>query len=259
MAPKGSRKPRQKPAEEPREPAAQAENASEPAQVPAAASAGMSSSRDVAAPDYKPLTDPSKSPEERLAELAALAEKCGQCALNKTRNKMVFGDGKPGAELLFVGEAPGADEDASGVPFVGRAGQLLNKIINAMGFKREEVYICNVLKCRPPNNRTPLPSEAAECWPFLREQIEIVNPKVVCALGAPAARTLLGTEEAIGRLRGRVHDYRGRPLVATYHPAYLLRNPPEKVKVWEDMKLVLKILGRPVPKPAKPAGQGEPE
>ena len=157
-----------------------------------------------------------------------------------------------------MGEAPGADEDATGVPFVGRAGQLLNKIIAAMGLSREEhVYICNVLKCRPPGNRTPLPSEAAECWPHLREQIEIVGPKVICALGSPAARTLLGTEETIGRLRGRVHDFRGTPLVATYHPAYLLRNPPEKAKVWEDMKLVLKLLGRPVPRPAKPQGNAQ--
>ena len=142
---------------------------------------GLASSRDAGLVEAKPLTDPAKSPGERLAELARLSEKCKQCELNKTRNKLVFGDGKPGAELLFVGEAPGADEDATGVPFVGRAGQLLNKIIAAMGLSREEhVYICNVLKCRPPGNRTPLPSEAAECWPHLREQIEIVGPKVIC-------------------------------------------------------------------------------
>ncbi|HOX04842.1 MAG TPA: uracil-DNA glycosylase [Planctomycetota bacterium] len=166
----------------------------------------------------------------------------------------MFADGAPGAELLFVGEAPGADEDASGVPFVGRAGQLLNKIIAAMGMKREEVYICNVLKCRPPDNRTPLPGEAAECWPYLREQIAIIRPRLICALGSPAARTLLGTEEPIGRLRGAVHDFHGTPLVATYHPAYLLRNPPEKAKVWEDMKMVLRLLGRPVPAPGDRKG-----
>jgi DNA polymerase len=215
---------------------------------------GLASAREPSVFGEKPLTDPARPAAERLAELARLAEQCSQCALNTTRHKVVFGDGRAGAELLFVGEAPGADEDASGVPFVGRAGQLLNKILAAMGLQREEVYICNVLKCRPPGNRTPLPAEAAECWPYLREQIEIVGPRVICALGAPAVRTLLGTEEPIGRLRGYVHDYHGTPLVATYHPAYLLRNPPEKAKVWEDMKVVLKLLGRPVPK-GKAAGK----
>jgi DNA polymerase len=209
---------------------------------------GITSTRDMGVFGTKPLTDPKQPPQERLAELAGLAEQCAQCTLKATRNKMVFGDGPPQADLVFVGEAPGADEDASGIPFVGRAGQLLNKIIAAMGLKRQEVYICNVLKCRPPGNRTPLPGEAAQCWPFLREQLELLRPKVICALGAPAARTLLDTEEPIGRLRGAVHDYHGVPLVATYHPAYLLRSPGEKGKVWEDMKVVLKLLGRPVPK-----------
>ena len=212
---------------------------------------GLSSSRDVGIFGNKPFTDPAKPPAERLAELAKLTEGCQQCELYKTRTKLVFGDGVPGVELLFVGEAPGADEDASGVPFVGRAGPLLNKIIAAMGLKREQVYIGNVLKCRPPDNRTPLPGEAAACWPYLREQIEIIKPKLICALGSPAARTLLGTEESIGRLRGAVHDYHGTPLIATYHPAYLLRSPGEKAKVWEDMKIVLKLLGRPVPKPGR--------
>jgi DNA polymerase len=194
------------------------------------------------------LTDPAQPAAGRLEAMREQVAACRRCAeLATTRKQTVFGDGRPGVELLFVGEAPGADEDAQGVPFVGRAGQLLNKIIAAMGLERGGVYICNVLKCRPPNNRTPLPAEAANCWPFLCEQIEIVAPRVICALGAPAARTLLGTEEAIGRLRGAVHDFHGTPLVATYHPAYLLRNPPEKVKVWEDMKLVLRLLGRPVP------------
>jgi len=209
---------------------------------------GLSSRQELSVFGEKPLTDPAKSAAERLKALAEIAGKCQQCALNSTRHKVVFGDGPPNPELVFVGEAPGADEDASGVPFVGRAGQLLNKIIAAMGLKREEVYICNVLKCRPPDNRTPLPGEAAACWPMLREQLEILKPKLICALGAPAARTLLATEEAIGRLRGQVHDFHGTPLVATYHPAYLLRNPPEKAKVWEDMKMVLKLLGKPVPK-----------
>ena len=220
-------------------------SAAEPGIIPAR---GITSTRDLGVFGTQPLTDPKKPPQERLAELAGLAEQCAQCALKATRNKMVFGDGPPQADLVFVGEAPGADEDASGIPFVGRAGQLLNKIIAAMGLKRQEVYIGNVLKCRPPGNRTPLPGEAAQCWPFLREQIELLRPKVLCALGTPAARTLLDTEEPIGRLRGAVHDYHGVPLVATYHPAYLLRSPAEKAKVWEDMKVVLKLLGRPVPK-----------
>jgi len=209
---------------------------------------GLSSKQDFSIFGEKRVTDPSKPAAGRLAEMAVTVEACRLCPLGSTRTKSVFGDGPAGVELVFVGEAPGADEDASGVPFVGRAGQLLNKIIAAMGLKRAEVYICNELKCRPPGNRTPLPGEAAQCWPFLREQIEILKPRVICALGAPAARTLLDTEEPIGRLRGAVHDYHGVPLVATYHPAYLLRSPGEKGKVWEDMKVVLKLLGRPVPK-----------
>jgi DNA polymerase len=195
------------------------------------------------------LTDESLAPADRLAAMEKLVAECELCEqLVAERNNTVFGDGPPDAELVFVGEAPGADEDAQGVPFVGRAGKLLDKIIAAMGMKRGEVYICNVLKCRPPNNRNPLPNEAANCWPFLREQLEVIKPKLICTLGAPATRRLMGTDESIGRMRGAVHDYFGTPLIATYHPAYLLRDPRQKGKVWDDMKMALKILGRPVPK-----------
>lgn len=160
-----------------------------------------------------------------------------------------MGDGVPGVELCFVGEAPGADEDAQGLPFVGAAGQLLNKIIAACGLKREDVYICNILKCRPPGNRTPLPNEAGNCRGFLDRQLELVKPKFICALGGCAAQNLLNTTTPIGRLRGKFHDYQGIPVMVTYHPAYLLphRNPDKKKDVWEDMKMLLAKMGKPIP------------
>jgi len=167
---------------------------------------------------------------------------CRRCALAEGRTNLVFGVGSPTADLMFVGEAPGRDEDRQGEPFVGRAGQLLTKIIEAIGLTRDEVYIANILKCRPPNNRDPLPVEVACCSPFLFRQIEVIKPKVVVALGAYAARTLLDTEMAISKLRGRFHDYRGTRLMPTYHPSYLLRNPQAKRPVWEDMKLVRDLL-----------------
>jgi uracil-DNA glycosylase family 4 len=191
--------------------------------------------------------------EQRRQELRLLAEevqKCTRCAeLACTRTQTVFADGSVGAELCFIGEAPGADEDAQGLPFVGAAGQLLNKIIAACGLKREEVYICNILKCRPPGNRTPLTHEAANCRPFLERQLELVRPKFICALGSSAAQNLLGTTLSIGKLRGRFHDYRGIPVLCTYHPAFLLphRSPDKKRDVWEDMKMLLARMGRPVP------------
>lgn len=190
--------------------------------------------------------------ERRLAlqTLAAEVKACTRCAeLCSTRTQTVFADGEPGAELCFVGEAPGADEDAQGVPFVGAAGQLLNKIIAACGFKREEVYICNILKCRPPGNRTPLPNEAANCRDFLDRQLALVQPKFIVCLGSCAAGNLLQTTLSIGKLRGRFHDYKGIPVMATYHPAYLLphRSPEKKRDVWEDMKMLLKKMGRPIP------------
>jgi uracil-DNA glycosylase family 4 len=191
--------------------------------------------------------------EQRRLALQTLADEvkaCTRCAeLCSTRTHTVFADGPIGAELCFVGEAPGADEDAQGLPFVGAAGQLLNKIIAACGFKREEVYICNILKCRPPNNRTPLPNEAANCRDFLERQLALVQPKYIVALGGCAAANLLQSNLPIGKLRGRFHDFKGIPVLATYHPAFLLphRSPGKKKDVWEDMKLLLKKMGRPIP------------
>lgn len=197
---------------------------------------------------------PSESPlEQRRLALQVLAQEvagCHKCPeLVASRTKTVFADGVPGVELCFIGEAPGADEDAQGLPFVGAAGQLLNKIIAACGLKREEVYICNILKCRPPGNRTPLPNEAANCRGFLERQLDLVQPKFICALGSCAAQNLLSTTVSIGKLRGKFHDYRGVPVLVTYHPAYLLphRNPDKKKDVWEDMKMLLARMGRPVP------------
>jgi DNA polymerase len=194
----------------------------------------------------------SLSLEERRQALRVLAEQvagCHRCAeLVATRTQTVFGDGQPGAELCFIGEAPGGDEDAQGVPFVGAAGQLLNRIIAACGLKREEVYICNILKCRPPGNRTPLADEAAHCREYLDRQLELVRPRFICALGGCAAQNLLNTSASLGKLRGRFHDYRGIPVLCTYHPAYLLphRSPEKKKDVWEDMKLLMARMGRPV-------------
>jgi uracil-DNA glycosylase family 4 len=189
-------------------------------------------------------------PEQRRHELTVLAEKvskCVRCAeLAATRTQTVFGEGALDADICFIGEAPGADEDATGRPFVGAAGQLLNRIIAACGMKREEVYICNILRCRPPGNRLPLPHEAANCREWLEKTLEMVRPKYICALGACAAQNLLGTKLAIGKLRGQFHDYRGIPVLCTYHPAFLLRSPDRKKDVWEDLKKLLARMGRPV-------------
>jgi DNA polymerase len=160
----------------------------------------------------------------------------------------VFGVGDIHAELMFVGEAPGADEDEQGEPFVGRAGQLLTKIIEAMGYRRKDVYIANVLKCRPPQNRTPLPDEMNNCRPYLLEQIDAIKPKVIVALGATAVRALLDVQLGITKMRGNWYTFHNTPIMPTFHPAYLLRNPPAKREVWEDMKTVLTKLGRPIPK-----------
>jgi DNA polymerase len=167
---------------------------------------------------------------------------CTRCTLHRTRRNLVFGEGSTGAKLVFVGEAPGEEEDKQGRPFVGRAGQLLTKIINAMGLKREEVYICNILKCRPPENRNPKEDEIATCEPFLLKQLEAINPEIICALGTFAAKTLLRTESPISAIRGKFHDYHGRKLMPTYHPAYLLRNPDAKKLVWDDVQKIMKIL-----------------
>ncbi len=167
---------------------------------------------------------------------------CRRCKLAPMRKHIVFGTGNPKAELMFVGEAPGSDEDEQGLPFVGRAGQLLTKIIEAMGMGRDQVYICNILKCRPPENRNPEPDEIASCEPFLFRQVASVKPKVICALGTFGAHTLLKTKEPISRLRGQFLEYRGTKLMATFHPAYLLRNPGEKRKVWEDVQKIRDYL-----------------
>ena len=175
---------------------------------------------------------------------------CTRCALHKGRSKIVFADGDPNARLMFVGEVPGADEDAQGLPFVGRAGQLLNNMIAAMGLKREQVYIANVVKCRPPGNRTPEPDEANTCSPFLFRQIDVVRPQVLVALGATAATYLLGHRQPLAGLRGRVHAFRGMQLIVTYHPAFLLRDPRQKKEAWADLQIAMKELGLKAPKPA---------
>jgi DNA polymerase len=185
---------------------------------------------------------PSAAPRPTLEQVRADLGECTRCKLHRHRTRIVFGVGSPSASLVFVGEAPGADEDAQGEPFVGRAGQLLTKIIEAMGMRREDVYICNIIKCRPPNNRTPEADEIVACQPFLLEQLRAIGPKFICALGGPAAQTLLQTKEPISRLRGKFYDYHGIPLLPTFHPAFLLRNPNEKKTVWEDMKLLLRHM-----------------
>ena len=167
---------------------------------------------------------------------------CRRCDLSETRRNVVFGIGNPKARLIFVGEAPGEDEDIHGLPFVGRAGQLLTKIIEAMGFKRQDVYIANVLKCRPPNNRAPLPTEILACEENLKRQIEIIKPKVICTLGKFASQTILRTSIPITALRGNFYEYNGIKVMPTFHPAYLLRNPADKKLVWQDMKKILKVL-----------------
>jgi len=177
---------------------------------------------------------------------AAICE-CQNCPLGQTRTKFVYGVGNPDADLMFVGEAPGRDEDLKGEPFVGAAGKLLDKILKAMGLARDQVYIANILKCRPPNNRDPQPEEMAECFPYLREQIRLIRPKYLVALGRIAGQALLDTKTPLGRLRGRWHEFEGIPLLVTYHPAALLRFAAYKKDTWEDMKLVMAKLGLPVP------------
>ena len=191
-----------------------------------------------------------RSAEERRAELVELfreAEVCARCPLSKTRTRVVFGAGNADADLMFVGEAPGMHEDQQGLPFVGRAGQLLNTLLEEIGLSREDVFIANVLKCRPPQNRNPEPDEILSCQPFLDAQIHAIKPRILVGLGKFGAQYLLKTAEPITRLRGRMGEYQGIPVMPTYHPAYLLRNAGGKKDVWEDMKVVLRFLGRPVP------------
>ncbi|MCL2119994.1 MAG: uracil-DNA glycosylase [Planctomycetaceae bacterium] len=182
----------------------------------------------------------------QLAAQVALCNKCAEPVANRTQT--VFGVGNPFSELVFLGEAPGADEDRQGVPFVGRAGKLLTDMIEkGMKLKRDDVYICNILRCRPPGNRNPSPNEAALCRPFLDATLQVIRPKFICCLGSIAATNLLNTPETIGRLRGRVHGYQGVKVVCTYHPAYLLRNPSAKSAAWDDLKLLMREMGLPVP------------
>ncbi len=190
---------------------------------------------------------------ERARRLALLAEidrevrACRSCPLCQGRTQTVFGAGDPCARLMFVGEGPGFDEDRLGEPFVGKAGQLLDRMIRAMGLSRQQVYIANVVKCRPPDNRAPFPAEMIACMPYLRRQIDIIRPEVLCALGNTPARALLQTTESISRLRGRFFEVQGIPLLPTFHPAYLLRNEPDKRLAWEDLQKILRLLGLPVP------------
>jgi uracil-DNA glycosylase family 4 len=180
---------------------------------------------------------------DELAAVRLFIGDCTRCKLHTLgRTQVVFGTGSPDADLMFVGEAPGADEDQQGVPFVGRAGQLLTKIIEAIGLQRDDVYIANVIKCRPPGNRNPEPDEVSTCEPFLMQQIDTVKPRVIVALGTFAAHLLLRTDAPISRIRGVVHQYRGASLIPTFHPAYLLRSPERKRDVWEDMKKVRTLL-----------------
>ena len=197
---------------------------------------------EVAVPSMPVDSEPVHAPSVTLEEIRAELGDCTRCKLHSGRNNVVFGEGNPRADLVFVGEAPGGDEDRQGRPFVGRAGQLLTDIIKAMGLRRDEVYICNILKCRPPKNRNPEPDEIAACEPFLVEQLQSLRPRVICALGKFAAQTLLKTDIAISALRGRFHSYHGIRLMPTYHPAYLLRNPGAKKQVWEDVQIIMKEL-----------------
>jgi DNA polymerase len=195
-----------------------------------------------------PLPPCPTDPAAALGAIAAEIAQCRRCGLCATRTNTVPGEGDHAAELMFVGEGPGADEDAQGRPFVGKAGELLTKMIEAMGFRREQVFIANVVKCRPPGNRVPEPDEIAACQPYLERQIAAVRPKVLCTLGNTPLRALMGDNTlGITRLRGQRLDWRGLPLIPTFHPAYLLRNPPAKKPCWDDLKVVLALLGRTPP------------
>jgi len=188
--------------------------------------------------DYDVQIPDGLSKQEQLDYFAESIAECTLCSLHKSRSQIVFGVGNADADLMFIGEAPGREEDDQGIPFVGRAGQLLTRIIEAMEFTRDDVYIANINKCRPPSNRAPTPDEMARCCPFLIRQIEIIQPKVICLLGATAVRALLQIKEGITRLRGRFLRWRGILVMPTFHPAYLLRNPAGKREVWEDVQKV---------------------
>lgn len=229
---------------------AAASRLSQPAENPTSSSDGATAPAEVFIVRQSVLSPSSASvalpPAERGAALEVLRAEigdCTRCKLHEGRNKLVFGDGDPAARLMFVGEGPGADEDAQGIPFVGRGGQLLNNMIGAMGLRRDQVYIANVVKCRPPGNRTPESDEGATCSPFLMRQIEIVAPEVVVALGQTAVTWLTGQKRPLNAWRGTVHSMLNRKLIVTYHPAYLLRDPNQKKFAWEDLQLAMRELG----------------
>ncbi len=186
-----------------------------------------------------PAIDPTPDTEADLQMVREKLGDCQRCKLHAGRTHIVFGTGNPEARLMFVGEAPGEEEDRQALPFVGKAGQLLTRMIKAMGYEREEVYIANIVKCRPPGNRNPEPDEIAACEPFLLDQLGVIRPSVICALGSFSAQTLLRTRVKISQLRGKFHDYMGIKVMPTYHPAYLLRNPGEKKVVWDDLQLIM--------------------
>jgi DNA polymerase len=241
-----------------------------PLKEPGYQSGSAPTSSEVSAPMVDPPTEPSATlfaepfkPAHRITDVPKIGEgslltvredigDCIRCKLHKGRTKIVFGDGHPQAKLLFIGEGPGRDEDLQGLPFVGRAGKLLTQMIEAMGLRRGDVYICNVVKCRPPDNRAPEKDEVAACSPFLFRQIDLVAPKVIVCLGSIAAQTILETTRGISQFRGQWLEFRGRKLMATYHPAYLLRNPAAKGEVWKDLQKVMAELGLEV-KRSKPA------
>ena len=205
-------------------------------------SATIDWNRKIAADD-KTVKSGSQTKDDLLKAVRQEMGDCQRCPLGKTRKNLVFGQGNPQARIVFVGEAPGADEDEQGIPFVGRAGQLLTDIIvKGMKIQRKDVYICNILKCRPPGNRNPQPEEIGQCEPFLKKQLRIISPEIICALGTFAAKTLLKTDIPISALRGRFHVYEGIKLMPTYHPAYLLRNPSAKKQVWEDVQMIMKEI-----------------
>jgi len=200
-----------------------------------------SADAEVPIPSVPVVVEPPRK-DDTLESIRADLGDCTRCALHEKRTNLVFGVGNPKADLMFIGEGPGFEEDRHGFPFVGPAGQLLTKIINAIDLSRDDVYITNVVKCRPPRNRDPEPEEVAECRPFLNRQVDAIQPKVICALGRVAAQNLLETDEGITLIRGRIFPYRNAKLVPTFHPAYLLRNPEKKRECWEDMKLIRRLL-----------------
>jgi len=231
-----------------------------PKPVPAAQAAKTSTALPMA-PKLNVIAPPSpqlfealnKVADDTLLKIRADLGDCNRCKLHRTRTTLVFGDGNPKADLVFVGEGPGRDEDEQGLPFVGRAGKLLTQMIEAMGLQRKDVYICNVVKCRPPENRTPEKDEVETCSPYLLRQLDAIAPKVIVGLGTVAVQTLLETNRGITHYRGQWIDFRGRKLLATYHPAYLLRNPSAKGEVWKDLQKVMAVLGLEVKKGAASA------